>query len=623
MKKVLFFIILSWLAIPFSFSQAKEIFIPIEVQKAYESKTRSYTGAPGEKYFQNSSDYTIRAQFDPESGYLKGKENIKYYNHSNDTLGFIVVRLYQNFFRKGFRRDFPVPATELHDGVTINELSVGGNPWNEAGGPQLLYDQGTNIVIQLMKPIEPGQNREIAIDWEVQLPTNMTVRMGQYGKGNWFVGYWYPQIAVYDDISGWDTNAFSGSAEYYLDFNNYDVEITTPEDYMLWATGELQDPEKHYKKEILERLEKASNSDEVIHIVKEDDITNNRILKRGSHTWHFKAKDVPDFAFATSKTYLWDATSAVTDESNNMRTAVHAVYKKNSIDFHEVAQISKEIIEQFSSDIFGIPFPYPKLVAFNGGGGMEYPMMINDGDSESYQGTVHLTAHEIGHSYFPFYVGTNESYYAFMDEGLISFLPRETEKNMIEGFEPFGEIINRFAVQAGNMQEVPLMTKSFVISDYTTYRLHAYTRSANAFYFLRELMGTEKFNEAMQLYMKRWARKHPTPYDFFFTFEEIAGEDLSWYWNPWFFEFGYPDLAIESVSDNEVVISKKGNLPVPVKVTVWYEDKDLDVIRKNLEIWKNSDKIILKHKGGKVKKVILGDTLIPDSNPGNNKFTVD
>lgn len=621
MKKLLFYIVLLWLTISLSNAQEKEIYIPIELQRAYESNTRSYTGAPGEKYFQNSSDYTIRAEFDPESGYLKGKENITYYNKSEDTLSLIVIRLYQNFFKKGFNRDFPVPSIELHDGVIINELKVDGNLWNEAGGPQLLYDQGTNIYVQLMKPIEPGQNREITIDWEVQLPTKMTVRMGQYGKGNWFVGYWYPQIAVYDDISGWDNNAFSGSAEYYLDFNNYDVEITTPENYMLWATGDLQEPEKHYKKEILERLEKAINSNKVIHVVEEEDIINDRVLKRGLHAWHFTARDVPDFAFATSKTYLWDATSAVIDESNN-RTAVHAVYKRNSIDFHEVAQISKEIIEHFSSDVFGIPFPYPKMVAFNGGGGMEYPMMINDGDSESYQGTVHLTAHEIGHSYFPFYVGTNEAYYAFMDEGLISFLPRETERKMIQGFEPFEEIIKQFAELAGNMQEVPLMTKSFVLSDYRTYRLHAYTRSANAFYFLRELMGTEKFNEAMQLYMKRWARKHPTPYDFFFTFEEVAGEDLSWYWNPWFFEFGYPDLAIELVSDHEVVISKKGNIPVPLKVTIWYEDGNLDVICENLRIWKNTNQIALKHKGGKVKKVTLGDKLIPDSKPGNNQLTV-
>jgi hypothetical protein len=529
-----------------------------------------------------------------------------------------------NFFRRGTERDFSVPPFDLHDGVKINNLEINGNKVNTPDGPRIRNDMGTVQVVELPQPVEPGKEASVNISWEVQLPQKVSIRMGQYGENNWFVAYWYPQIAVYDDISGWDTHPFTGSAEFYNDFSSYDVTLEVPQDYMVWATGVLQSPEKYYQPGVLNRYQQAHQTDSVIHIVTEEDIENNRVLT-GQNSWNYVAEKVPDFAFAVSSEYLWDGTSILLDSAKNERIFVNAAYKKNSKDFHKVTRISWEIMKLFSDGIMQADYPYPEMTAFNGRGGMEFPMMINDGDASSHIGTVHLTAHEIGHNYFPFYVMTNESYYAFMDEGLISFLPRLAEEEMLQDYEPFEDLVTSYEFSAGSMKEVPLMVKSYMISDYSAYRTHAYTRPGVAFYLLKEMLGEEKFSKGLKAYVDRWKWKHPTPYDFFFTFEDVLNIDLSWFWNPWFFEFGYPDLAIEEVKKigqaYHVTIRKKGNLPVPVKIKVNFADGTSEKMEASTMVWKNKDQHTFQVQSEKVLESIeLGGPKIPDIFENNNTY---
>ncbi len=624
MKRYL--ILLALLTVSASLSaQKNNLFVPKELQEAYKNKTRSYTGEPGMNYFQNRSDYEIKADFDPGTGLIKGSEKITYTNNSPDTLNYIVIRLHMNFFKRGIERDFSIPAFDLHDGVNIKNFTIDGKHLNTKDGPQLRRDMGTVQMVQLQDPIAPGSKASLSIDWETQLPQKVAIRMGQYGQNNWFVAYWYPQISVYDDISGWDTHLFTGSAEFYNDFSDFDVTITVPSDYTVWATGILQEPEEHFQPEIYDRFKEAHETDSVVHIITKEDLENQAVLKN-STSWNFKAEHVPDFAFATSSGYLWDGTSISLDSTKDERVFVNAAYKKDSKDFHKVAGLGREIIRLFSQKIMQADFPYPKLTAFNGRGGMEFPMMINDGDVSSHAGTVHLTAHEIGHNYFPFYVMTNESYYAFMDEGLVSFLPREVENYMLEDYNSFDELIAGYESAAGSMKEIPLMVKSYMISDYSAYRTHAYTRPGTAFYLLKNMLGEKDFNKALKAYIERWKWKHPTPYDFFFTFEDVLERDLSWFWKPWFFEFGYPDLAIKEINHSgnqyKVVVEKVGNMPVPVKLKIHYENGNAKLIEKKATVWKegNAEYTVTFELDRELEKVELGSGTIPDIDRENNIY---
>jgi hypothetical protein len=626
-KKYFTFILLGTLFSLVLQAQRPEVYMPRELQQAYQEGTRSYSGAPGKDYFQNTANYNIEAEFDPESGMLKGEQQIVYRNNSPDTLQHLAIRVFMNLFQKGVERDFDIGPADLHDGVDISNFTVNGQRVDARGGHRLLRDRGTVYMLRLGEPVLPGKKATVSLDWQVQMPRNVAIRMGRYGEGNnWFVAYWYPHISVYDDVYGWDTHPFTGSAEFYYDFNDYDVRLTVPGDYMVWATGTLNDPGSHYQPEIQERISRARQSDEVVSVVTPGDLENDNVLKeKEKHTWHFTASQVPDFAFAVSKKYIWDATSVEVDKQTGRRTFVSAVYDTSSDDFEQVAEIGRETIRLFSEEIMGVPFAYPKLTAFNGSGGMEFPMMINDGDVPDYQGTVHLTAHEIGHNYFPFYVMTNESYYAFMDEGLISFLPRDVEEDLVEEYDPFSGLIRGYASNAGIGKEVPLMVKSFMISDYEAYRIHAYQRPGTAFYLLRELVGREGFHKALKEYIRRWAKKHPTPYDFFYTFEDVLDRDLSWFWEPWFFEFGYPDLAVGEVQTTEgehrISILQKGSLPVPIYLTVTYRDGTKQVVERSSSVWKdaNQHQVILE-TNREIAGLELGHDRIPDSVPGNNVY---
>ncbi len=603
------------------FSAISQTFIPGEIRSALDKQTRSETGKPGPAYFQNYADYMLDVDFDPITGQLEGEAGITYHNLSPDTLNRLVVRNHMNIFKKGVSRDFNVGDADLHDGVEISEVRVNGKPIPD--NREHIRHSGTIMTIQLPEILLPGEKTQLELNWAFPMPMEISIRMGRYGKDNWMVAYWYPQIAVYDDISGWDTHPFTGSAEFYNDFNNFDVSITVPDDYMVWATGLLQDEDKHFSGEIIDRLGESRESDDVVHILKAEDIQKGGFLK-DRQKWRYVADSAPDFAFAVSRSYIWDATSVEVEPGR--RVWIDAVYKTDSKDFHKVAAISAEIIDLFSTEVIGEPYPYPKLTAFNGAGGMEFPMMINDGDASSHEGTVHLTAHEIGHTYFPFHVMTNESFYAFMDEGLVSFIPRLVNGLMLDDENPMRGIVQSYAAQATTFRQVPLMVPSDMISDYAAYRVHAYTRPANAFFVLQQMLGEELFKEAILAYIQRWKKKHPTPYDFFNTVEDVSGKDLAWFWNPWFFEKGYPDLAIVRIQKennvHKLVVEKRGSLPVPVRLKIRFEDGSEENVKRSAEIWRNSDQFVYQLPEDKtVSFIYLGGMNIPDSYPENNIYT--
>lgn len=614
MKKLFLTLSLFCTALILFAQKTDDLFMPKEVRKAYEKKTRSLDGTPGENYFQNQTDYKIKAEFFPEERKIEGNEIISYKNNSSDTLKYLKIKLYQDLFKKGAARDWDLGEIDLHDGVNIKSIKIAGktidlekNSWRRS----------TLMTIKPTNPILPNSETEIEIDWSLVLPAKVNVRMGTYNKTNFMVAYWYPKMAVYDDIEGWQRQPHTGSSEYYNEYGNFDVEITVPSDYTVWSSGILQNPKEIYTKKYLKRIKEASTSDEIAHIITKQDRKNGEITKKAEkHTWKFKIENMPDFAMAISNQYLWDATS---QKVGNKRVFISAVYKHNSKDFHEVAEISKFCVNYFSNVTPAIDFPYPQITIFNGSGGMEFPGMVNDGDARTRNGTIHVTSHEIGHSYFPFFVGTNEQKYAWIDEGLISFFPREIvgELTNDSSYVTFKDIISSYNYMAGSLYEVPLMISSTNTRE--SYRYHAYSRSAIAFYQLRELIGKEKFNQGLQEYARRWNGKHPIPFDFFNTFNSVVGEDLVWFWKPWFFELGAPDLAVGELKNSTVEIINKGGFPVPIKLQLTYENGETKTISKKADIWKTKNRTQLELLPDKLKKIKLDTDLVPDVYPENNE----
>ena len=601
------------------------LYMPLDIRKAYENKTRSYDGQPGANYWTNHADYTIRAELTPETRVVSGQVSIVYYNESPDSLREIVIRLYQDFFSKTNPRDWPIHPDDITEGVSIQSIALNDRALDLEAEKAEFRRNRTNLILELKEALPPKKNIKIAIAWSYRLPSKSNLRMGSYDSTSFFVGHWYPQVAVYDDINGWDRYNYSGIHEFYNDCNNFDVKIKVPENFLVWATGILQNPEEILNKKYLQRYQKARASDAITHVVTE---TDSAVTKPGKKTWHFAARHVPDFAFATSDHYLWDMTSLIV--APDRRVVIGAAYKKESKDFYEVAQIARESIEYFSRELPAVPFPYPELTVFNGGGGMEYPMMVNDGSIPDRSGTVHVTSHEILHTYFPFYMGTNERKYAWMDEGWAQMLPFAIQHRLAPAYDPIDRTIKRYLRVAGTEMDIPEVVPSIVYGSNAprgAYRNSAYNRSGVAYYLLQKLLGKKLFAKVLQEYIKRWHHKHPIPYDFFFTINDVANEDLSWFFKPWFFDFGYPDLSIHKVKQNgkqlSVNIEKKGTLPVPVKLTIEYADSSKQVLEKNLRIWKEGDVFYTfrVQTSKKVKKIILGDKHIPDINQKNNMYS--
>jgi hypothetical protein len=397
---------------------------------------------------------------------------------------------------------------------------------------------------------------------------------------------------------------------------------------VVWATGELQNPDMVFQKEIAERYQQALVSPDVVNIITQRDWKNGNVTKpRERNTWQFRAQNVPDFAFAASNNANWDAVSLIVGPKGKRRVLTSAVYPANAAHYQDVAMIARNAVEYMSFDLPGRPFPYPQVTVFANGrktGGMEFPMMANDGAPDDYADLQGLTFHEIFHNYFPFFLGTNERKYAFMDEGWARYLPT----GFLTRYEPQDKYLQRtiasYSKFAGSENEMLPMTPTYIINDYQSQRMATYTRPAVAYHFLRETLGAEIFKAALLEFIERWHGKHPSPYDFFNTFNDVTGEDLSWFWNPWFFEPGYPDLAIKDVTDdNLVLIEKIGNIPVPVEIAVTYTDGSQEKINRNTRVWKDGSKLVAiqLYADKEVKEVRLGSELIPDSFMENNLFS--
>jgi hypothetical protein len=571
-------------------------------ERAVAAGTRTHTGAPGPRYWQQWAEYRLEAELNPISKRLTGKGTITYHNRSPSTLRDVYVHLLHNIFAPDSRHNTDVPWAV--EGMELSRVTAQGQALKEGEGEGAGYEiDGTIMRIRLPRPLSPGDSSRFDFNWRIRIPPDGAPRGGQDGEV-YYISYWYPQMAVYDDINGWQTDQYLGNAEFYMGYGNYDLALTVPAGWLVNATGRLRNPEEVLSPQTQSRLNSAAQSSDIVHVVTEQDRKAGVSTTAGTNgklTWRYRAENVRDVSWAASAKYLWDATHAVVGDMNGDSrpdtTAIHALYRPEQRRSHwdRSARYSKHSIEFFSDYL--LPYPYPHMTAVDGPtscGGMEYPMMTCIGGQWDTLGLYEVTAHEIGHMWFPMIVGSDEKRYAWMDEGLTQFDQSQAMADFFKGFDDEARNRKNYLDFAEMGNEVELMRHGDRYPTYSSYGVASYYKPATIMVALRSVLGTDVFNRAYREYIRQWAYKHPAPYDLFNTFEQVSGRDLSWFWRSWFFENWKLDQAIDTVTtvgdSLEIIVTNEGKALMPVLLTITRIDGREEPLTLPVDVWLQDDR---------------------------------
>ncbi len=608
-------------------SQAQSLYVPRNIEQAYKKGTRSPDGRPGKNYWQNHGRYDITVTAMPPNRTVSGSEQISYINNSPDTLRNLVIKLIVNIHKPEAARLRPANADYLTSGVHIDSLVVNGKamPWRE--NPY----RNTWNAIRLNQPLVSHDSVQLFIKWHYDASLQ-SGREGMIDSTTYFLAYCYPRISVYDDYNGWDTNEFNDALEFYNDFNDYTLNVRVPKNYLVWATGTLQNPADVLQPKYLQRFTESLIADSIIHVATKEDLAAKQVTTQNAiNTWQWKADDITDVAFGLSDHFVWDASSVLVDDAAKRRASVQAAYNDTAADFHYMVGFGRHALDWLSHNWPGIPYPFEKTTVFQGYAGMEYPMMAND---ETYDDTTFskfVAEHEIAHTYMPFYMGINEAEYGFMDEGwattfelLIgrSDMGKEKAENFYKQFR-----VNQWIHDPAAGEDLPIVTPGTSLNGVGLGN-NEYGKPSLGYLAVKDMLGDELFKKCLHEYMAQWHGKHPIPWDFFNIFNTASGKNLNWFWSNWYFSNGYIDLAIKNVSKNNngyaVVIQNIGGFAAPVDAVVNYADGTTDTLHQTAEIWHKNIKattINIRTKK-KVSTISLQGGIWMDADESNNKWIV-
>lgn len=607
--------------------------------KANEYRTAG--GAPGVKYWQNRADYKMSVTLDTAKNRVSGSVLITYTNNSPDALPFLWLQLDQNILREDSRAQ---ETSNVNGGRFANRTYTQGD---EIKSVSLITDgkttkadymvNDTRMQIKLASALKPaGAKIQIRIDYAFEIPEYGTDRMGRLETMNgWIyeVAQWYPRMAVYDDVSGWNTLPYLGAGEFYLEYGDFDYTITAPGNMLVVGSGELVNPAEVYTAATITKLNAAKNSDKTVVIRGEGDINSGAkfALTKASLTWHFLCKNSRDVAWAASKAFVWDAARInLPSGKKALAQSVYPAENGSQQAWGRSTEYVKATIEQSSKRWFEYTYPVATNVA-GVVGGMEYPGIVFCSAGSLGSSLWNVTNHEFGHNWFPMIVGSNERKYAWMDEGFNTFINSLDTKEFNKGEYFEKEDIQKQAPLLFDEGAEPIMSLPDVIQENYLGNA-AYSKPALGLTILREqILGEKRFDYAFNTYIKRWAFKHPTPWDFFRTMDNAAGEDLSWFWNEWFLTTWKLDQAVRQIDYMEqnpakgalITIENVEEMALPVTIQVVEESGRTGVVKLPAEIWQRGGIwTFLYPSVTKLKMVTLDpEHVLPDIDPGNNNFS--
>lgn len=629
-------------------SQPKQVYDPRETfDPSFDlhpgSLYRNADGSPGPAYWQNRADYKIDGQLHEKDKSISAHVTITYTNNSPNDLDYLWLYLDQNNFKKDSRSRMVSGSTgektdAFFGGFDLNGVSI------STGGPMKPADYlitDTRMQIRLPKPLRSkGGKCSIHMAYSFKIPPQGLGRCGWMSSKNgviYDIAQWYPRMAVYDDLKGWNTLPFLGSGEFYAEYGDYDFTVTVPSDQIVAASGELVNAKEVLTKTELERIGKAKESGKTVSIIAPSEI-GKRGRSDGEKVWHFTMKNTRDVSWACSGAFIWDAAKVnLPGGKPCLAQALYPVESSGDSAWGRAAEYLKSSVEIFSKKWF--EYPYPNAVTVGGPvGGMEYPGIVFCSYRSKGKGLWMVTNHEIGHNWFPMIVGSNEREHAWMDEGFNTFIDILSYKEFNQGeYEPKRD--GEYAPKGGNpAREIvpylvndtipPIETAADNIPNGFVHPME-YFKTAFGLVLLRDVVaGPDRFDYAFRKYIASWAFKHPAPFDFFRTMNSGTGENLNWFWNGWFLHNWKLDQAVKSVAyvNNDsskgsmITIENNGRLVMPVTVKVKESNGNTGMVDLPVEIWlQNKEWTFRYHSTSRIDSVIVDpDQRLPDIDLSNN-----
>lgn len=589
---------------------------------------RTGSGRPGPGYWQQRVDYRIDATLDPAANELRGRAVVSYHNRSPDALPYLWLHLEQNMCAPGsvtsqldqpplvfLGSTFDFSCQGFAGGLTLDSVMVAG----QSVQPVI---HGTTMRLDLQRPVAAGASVELVFRWRFKVPAFGGGRMGRDGTLYEF-GQWYPRLAVYDDLRGWNHDPYIGAGEFYLEYGRFDVDLTVPAGYIVAATGTLGNPEQVLTAAQRSRLAQAAHSTEPVAVIPKNEAgiaARTRPPATGTLTWRFTADSVRDFAFAASPEFQWDASSWD-------GVMIHTLYRPSATLWSEANRMTNEALAYFSRQ--WLRYPYPQFTSIEGPiEGMEYPMITFDPAGPTREDVHWVLAHELGHQWVPMVVGSNERLYPWMDEGFNTFIDLANAARYFRG-TAYGDSIEVHPLHLypdhAVPGEQPLIARPVEVTDLFW---AGYQKPALMMQLLRyEVLGTERFDAAFRQYLNAWAFRHPSPADFFRLMRDASGMDLDWFWREWVMTATRLDQAVDTVvagphGVTEVRLSSLGTMIMPAELKLTFAGGSTETVRLPVEMWNLGPRFTYRVRGKPAVRSAELDPrhALPDVDRANNRY---